>query len=70
MPGRSIRNGSRLHPRVERQINPRFNPGADGRWRAAADHHGMTITDYPINAVFVFVVLRQASERQVDLRLN
>lgn len=28
----------------------------------------MTITDYLINAVFVFVVLRQARERQVDLR--
>jgi len=28
----------------------------------------MTITDYLINAIFVFVVLRQARERQVDLR--
>ena len=28
----------------------------------------MTITDYLINAVFVLVVLRQARERQVDLR--
>ena len=28
----------------------------------------MTITDYLINAVFVFVVLRQARERQLDLR--
>jgi hypothetical protein len=28
----------------------------------------MTTTDYLINAVFVFVVLRQARERQLDLR--
>ena len=28
----------------------------------------MTITDYLINAVFVLVVLRQARERQLDLR--
>jgi hypothetical protein len=28
----------------------------------------MTITDYLINAVFVFVVLRQARERELDLR--
>ncbi len=28
----------------------------------------MTISDYLINAVFVFVVLRQARERQLDLR--
>jgi hypothetical protein len=28
----------------------------------------MTISDYLINAIFVFVVLRQARERQLDLR--
>jgi hypothetical protein len=28
----------------------------------------MTTTDYLINAVFVFVVLRQARERKVDAR--
>ena len=28
----------------------------------------MTTTDYLINAVFVFVVLRQARERKVDVR--
>ena len=33
-----------------------------------ADHGGMTTTDYLINAVFVFVVLRQARERQLDVR--
>ena len=28
----------------------------------------MTITDYLINAVFVLIVLRQARERELDLR--
>ena len=29
---------------------------------------GMTTSDYLINALFVFVVLRQARERKLDLR--
>jgi hypothetical protein len=49
-------------------INPRFNPCADDRGRPSTDDGGMTISDYLINAVFVFVVLRQARERQLDLR--
>jgi len=53
---------------VEDGINPRFNPCSDDRAFRAVDHGGMTTTDYLINALFVFVVLRQARERQLDVR--
>ena len=53
---------------VEAEINPRFNPCSDDSERRPVDYGGMTITDYLINAVFVFVVLRQARERRLDLR--
>ena len=33
-----------------------------------ADREGMTFTDYLINGIFVFVVLRQARERRLDVR--
>ena len=36
--------------------------------RPRVDDGAMTATDYLINALFVFVVLRQARERKVDLR--
>ena len=58
----------RLNPRVEAQINPRFNPCSDDSARGRTDDDAMTITDYLINAVFVLVVLRQARERQLDAR--
>jgi hypothetical protein len=32
------------------------------------DHRGMTTSDYLINALFVFLVLRQAYERRLDTR--
>ena len=39
-----------------------------GRSRAAQIMTAMTTTDYLINAVFVLIVLRQARERELDLR--
>lgn len=57
-----------VNPRVDARINPHFNPWADDRTCPRADHAPMNISDYLINAVFVFVVLRQARERQLDLR--
>jgi hypothetical protein len=57
-----------IHPRVEARINLNFNPGADDKGRPQTDHGRMTTSDYLINAVFVLVVLRQARERQLDLR--
>jgi hypothetical protein len=53
---------------VEAKINRRFNPGADDGKRLPSDHGGMTTTEYLLNAVFVLAVLRQARERQLDLR--
>jgi hypothetical protein len=49
-------------------LTHKFNPGADDRALIGAEDCAMTITDYLINAVFVFVVVRQARERQLDLR--
>jgi hypothetical protein len=57
-----------VNPGVEAKINRRFNPCSDDRLRCSADHGGMTTSDYVINAVLVLVVLRQARERQLDLR--
>jgi hypothetical protein len=57
-----------INPWVESEINPRFNPRADDMPAWSEDHGDMTTTDYLINAVFVFVVLRQARERKVDVR--
>src|SRR5438132_1542251 len=57
-----------VDPGVEPGINPRFNPCSDDRPRRSDDHRGMTTSDYLINAVFVFVVLRQARERELDVR--
>ena len=45
-----------------------FNPQADDSRRPRVDYAPMTTSDYLINAVFVFVVLRQARERRLDLR--
>jgi hypothetical protein len=53
---------------VEREINLRFNPCSDDSVRGPNDDGGMTTSDYLINAVFVLVVLRQARERQLDVR--
>jgi hypothetical protein len=36
--------------------------------RRAADHGGMTTTEYLLNAAFVLLVLRQARERELDRR--
>jgi len=57
-----------LNLRVERGINLRFNPCSDDSLSRPDDDHGMTTSDYLINAVFVLVVLRQARERQLDVR--
>ncbi len=57
-----------VNPRVEGEINPRFNPCSDDSTPRSGDYGVMTTTDYLINAVFVFVVLRQARERKVDAR--
>jgi hypothetical protein len=53
---------------VEAKINRRINPRADDERRRQSDHVGMTTTEYLLNAVFVLAVLRQARERQLDLR--
>jgi len=53
---------------LTREINPRFNPGADDVSAPRNDHDGMTTTDYIINAALVLLVLRQARERELDLR--
>jgi hypothetical protein len=53
---------------VDAKINRAINPGADDETRLPADHGGMTTTEYLLNAVFVLAVLRQARERQLDLR--
>jgi hypothetical protein len=57
-----------ISPRVEREINPRFNPGADDAGSAPEDHGAMTTTEYLINAAFVLIVFRQARGRELDLR--
>jgi hypothetical protein len=57
-----------INRRVERKINPRFNPPADDAKRRPSDHAAMTTTDYIINAAFLLVVLRQARARQIDRR--
>ena len=50
------------------RINPAFNPCADDSERAPVDHGPMTTTDYLINLLFVFIVVRQAREREIDRR--
>ena len=59
---------ARVNPGVEAGINPWFNPRADDRKARPVDHVRMTTTDYIINALFVFVVFRQARDRQLDGR--
>jgi signal transduction histidine kinase len=49
-------------------INPRFNPRADDMTGGSADHGATTTTDYLINAVFLLIIVRQAWERELDLR--
>jgi hypothetical protein len=56
------------HPRVEVKINPGFNPCGDAAAPPAADHWGMTTSEYLLNAAFVLLVLRQARERELDRR--
>jgi hypothetical protein len=58
----------RLNPGVETRINPRTNPCADDSWPRQIDHWPMTTTDYLINLLFVFIVARQALEREIDRR--
>jgi hypothetical protein len=53
---------------VEAKINRRINPGADDTEGVPADHGCMTTTEYLLNALFVLAVLRQARDRQLDLR--
>jgi hypothetical protein len=53
---------------VDGEINPRFNPCSDDGAPGSGEDGAMITTDYLINAVFVFVVLRQARERKVDAR--
>jgi hypothetical protein len=55
-------------PRVESGINPGFNPWADDTARDRGEDGAMTTTDYLINAMFVLIVVRQARERELDLR--
>jgi hypothetical protein len=57
-----------LDPGVEMRINPAFNPCADDSGRGRIDDAPMTTTDYLINLLFVFLVVRQAQERQIDRR--
>jgi hypothetical protein len=57
-----------LQRRVEGEINPRFNPCSDAAAPLAADHGGMTTSEYLLNAAFVLLVLRQAQERELDRR--
>jgi hypothetical protein len=64
----SVLTAGVLNPWVERKINPRFNPCADAMKRRAADHGGMTTSEYLLNAAFVLLVLRQARERELDRR--
>src|ERR1043165_4578814 len=58
----------RAHPRVEVEINPRFNPCSDAAAALATDHADMTTSEYLLNAAFVLPVLRQARERELDRR--
>ncbi len=57
-----------VSPRVEIEINRRFNPRADDNEPPRFDHGGMTTTEYLLNAAFVLLVLRQARERELDRR--
>jgi hypothetical protein len=50
------------------KINPVFNPCADDSERARGDYGPMTTTDYLINLLFIFIVFRQAREREIDRR--
>lgn len=67
MDGRDGRFGV-VNPLVESGINPGFNPWADDTAHDRGDHGAMTTTDYLINAMFVLIVVRQARERELDLR--
>ena len=58
----------RAHPRVEIEINPRFNPCSDAAGALATDHADMTTSEYLLNAAFVLLVLRQVRERELDRR--
>src|SRR5205085_12090518 len=53
---------------LRRKINPGSTSGPTTRRGRRPIMGGMTTTDYLINAAFVLVVLRQARDRQVDLR--
>jgi hypothetical protein len=53
---------------VEGEINLRINPCSDDARRPRVDHRPMTTGDYLINALFVFLVLRQARERELTVR--
>jgi hypothetical protein len=55
-------------PPGREKINPQLNPRADDTEALAADHRGMTTTEYLLNAAFVLLVLRQARERELDRR--
>jgi hypothetical protein len=57
-----------VNPGVEPKINWQFNLCADDKSRRSSDHGGMTTSEYLVNAAFVLIVLRQARERQLDLR--
>jgi hypothetical protein len=58
----------RINPRVDARFNPAINPCSDDTGAHPDDHRGMTTFDYILNALFVFLVLRQAYERRLDAR--
>lgn len=59
---------SAINPQVDAQSTPRFNPRADDTKTPQIDHGAMTTTDYLINGLFLLVIVRQARERELDLR--
>jgi hypothetical protein len=50
------------------RFNLAVNPCSDDTRPHPDDHRGMTTSDYILNALFVFLVVRQAYERRLDAR--
>jgi hypothetical protein len=57
-----------VNPWVDARFNPSINPCSDDTTAHPDDHRGMSTSDYLLNALFVFLVLRQAYERRLDVR--
>lgn len=66
--GTSARSRPVVNPWVDPRFNPSINPCSDDTRDEPDDHRGMTTFDYIFNALFVFLVLRQAYERRLDAR--